>query len=179
VFELSRAKVDQVDAQGRGSNAQLRKAAEVVQRVRPDVLLVNEIDFDGGATARLFQERYLAVGQRGQRGIAFPHLFTAPVNTGVPSGVDLDNNGRTADPEDAFGCGRYPGQYGMALYSRARAIRCECWWTVPIPPATTASCSWTWAFLRAEPFRESPPGARPSRPHPLTENYRCSYALYR
>jgi len=117
VFELSREKVDQVDAAGRGVNAQLRKAAEILQRVRPDVLLVNEIDFDSGETARLFQERYLAVSQGGQRGLAYPHVFTAPVNTGVPSGSDLNHNGRLGDPDDAFGFGRYPGQYGMAVYS--------------------------------------------------------------
>lgn len=117
VFELSRTKVDEVDAQGRGTNPQLRKAAEIVQRVRPDVLLVNEIDSNDGDTARLFMQRYLAVGQGGQQGLTFPHIFTAPVNTGVPSGLDLNNNGSSHDPDDAWGFGRYPGQYGMAVYS--------------------------------------------------------------
>lgn len=117
IFELSRAKVDEVDAQGRGANVQLRKAAEIVQRVRPDVLLVNEIDSNDGDTARHFLERYLAVGQGGQQGVRFPHVFTAPVNTGVPSGLDLNNNGSTGDPDDGWGYGRYPGQYGMAVYS--------------------------------------------------------------
>ena len=138
VWELSRRKVDEVDAQGRGANPQLRKAAEIVQRVRPDVLLVNEIDGDGGATGRLFRDRYLAVGQNGQRGLSYPHLFTAPVNTGVPSGLDLDNNGRLGDPEDAYGFGRYPGEFGMALYSAypidaagARTFQKLLWQDVP------------------------------------------------
>jgi endonuclease/exonuclease/phosphatase family metal-dependent hydrolase len=117
IFELSRAKVDEVDAQGRGTNVQLRRAAEIVQRVRPDVLLVNEIDSNDGETARLFMARYLAIGQGDQNGVTFPHVFTAPVNTGVPSGFDLNNSGSVGDPEDAWGFGRYPGQYGMAVYS--------------------------------------------------------------
>jgi endonuclease/exonuclease/phosphatase family metal-dependent hydrolase len=118
IWELSRAKAEAVDAEGRGADRQLRKAAEIVQRIRPDVLLINEIDGDCGPTARLFLERYLAVGQRGQRGLEYPYLHTAPVNTGQPSGLDLDHNGRRGDPEDAFGFGRYPGEFGMALYSK-------------------------------------------------------------
>ena len=34
--------------------------AEIIQRVRPDVLLINEFDFDAAGTApRLFQDNYL------------------------------------------------------------------------------------------------------------------------
>lgn len=135
VEELSRAKLDQLDPQGHGAHAQLRKAAEIVQRVRPDVLLVNEIDFDEArANARLFLERYLRVGQGGQAGIDFPYVFFEAVNTGVPSGRDLDHDGKSDSPGDAYGFGRYPGQYGMALYSRfpidadaARTFRLLLW----------------------------------------------------
>lgn len=117
IFELGHDKLNAVDAQGRGAHPQLRKAAEIVQRVRPDVLLVNEIDY-GGDAARLFLERYLAVSQNGQPPLGYPYVFQAPVNTGVPSGLDLDNDGKTDGPADAYGFGRYPGQYGMALFSR-------------------------------------------------------------
>ncbi len=41
----------------------------------------------------------------------------APSNTGIPSGFDLDNNGSIGGPNDAFGFGFFPGQYGMAVYS--------------------------------------------------------------
>ena len=45
-------------------------AAEIVQRVRPDVLLVNAIDFDGEQrNAGRFLERYLKVGQNRQQPI--------------------------------------------------------------------------------------------------------------
>jgi hypothetical protein len=120
IWELTSAKLGRVDAEGRGTTPQLRKAAEIIQRVRPDVLLVNEIDFDPAErkNAALFMERYLKVPQGGQPPIDYAHIFFAPVNTGVPTGLDLDNDGKSDGPEDAFGYGKYEGQYGMALYSR-------------------------------------------------------------
>lgn len=121
VKELSRDKLDRVDAAGRGEDPQLRAAAEVIQRLGADVLLLNEIDHDAaGENARLFAERYLAVPQApGLAASDYPFVVFEPVNTGVSTGLDLDDDGEVAgDPEDAFGFGRYPGQYGMALYSR-------------------------------------------------------------
>ena len=41
-------------------NAQAATVAEIIQRARPDVLLINEFDFDAdGTAARLFQQNYL------------------------------------------------------------------------------------------------------------------------
>jgi Endonuclease/Exonuclease/phosphatase family len=116
---LSREKLDQVDEAGHGQHPQLRSAAEIVQRIRPDILLLNEIDFDAErADARLFVERYLQVGQGGQEPIDYPYVFFEPSNTGVRIGYDLNNDGDTDDPEDCYGFGAYPGQYAMALLSR-------------------------------------------------------------
>ncbi|MBB6172417.1 alkaline phosphatase D [Nocardiopsis mwathae] len=108
-----------------GDDAQARAVAEVIQRNRPDVLLVNEFDYDDeGRAAELFQRNYLAVGQNGAAPVSYPYRYSAPSNTGVHSGFDLDGDGETvAEPgapgyaEDAFGYGRYPGQYGMVVYS--------------------------------------------------------------
>ena len=83
------------------------------------MLLLNEFDHDeDGRALALFEERYLAVGQGGGEGLRYAHRFTAPVNTGVPSGADLDHDGSSDGPGDAFGFGRHPGQYGMAVLSR-------------------------------------------------------------
>jgi hypothetical protein len=41
----------------------------------------------------------------------------APSNTGIPSGFDLNNDGSVGGPDDAFGFGFFPGQYGMAVFS--------------------------------------------------------------
>lgn len=101
------------------ANAQAGAVAEVIQRTRPDVLLVNEFDFDAGHVAlRLFQDNYLSVSRNGSTPISYPYAYTAPVNTGVPSGFDLNNDGVVGGPDDAYGFGFFPGQFGMAVYSR-------------------------------------------------------------
>ncbi|GAB2652842.1 endonuclease/exonuclease/phosphatase family protein [Saccharopolyspora gloriosae] len=98
---------------------QAAKVAEVVQRARPDVLLLNEFDHvEGGAAVDAFRDNYLAVGHHGARPIDYPYSYTAPVNTGVPSGMDLDHDGVVGGPGDAHGFGEFPGQYGMVVLSK-------------------------------------------------------------
>jgi endonuclease/exonuclease/phosphatase family metal-dependent hydrolase len=102
-----------------GDNPQAKSIAEVIQRERPDIILLNEFDYDPEAhAAKLFLEKYLAIGQNGCQPILFPEYFTAPVNTGVASGRDLNHDGEMGDPNDAFGYGKHPGQYGMLVLSR-------------------------------------------------------------
>ncbi|MEM6761322.1 MAG: endonuclease/exonuclease/phosphatase family protein [Pseudomonadota bacterium] len=94
-------------------------AAEVIQRVRPTVLLLQEIDRDDdGKALRIFVEAYLAVSQNGAEPIAYPHVIYPPSNTGVPTGVDLNGDGAADGPNDAKGFGRHPGQYAFALLSQ-------------------------------------------------------------
>lgn len=105
-----------------------RRIAAVIQHQRPDLMLLNEFDYDAaGRAADLFQQRYLEVGQFGQAPIHFAYRFIAPVNTGVPSGMDLDRNGKVGGGNDAWGFGNHPGQYGLLVLSRypidARAVR--------------------------------------------------------
>jgi Endonuclease/Exonuclease/phosphatase family len=100
-------------------DAQAGTVAEIIQRNRPDVLLINEFDFvSGGVAAQLFQDNYLSVSQNGAEPIVYPYRFVAPSNTGVPSGFDLDNDGTIGGGNDALGFGAFPGQFGMAVYSR-------------------------------------------------------------
>src|ERR687891_1240250 len=59
-----------------GNDPQIRNVAEIIQRVRPDVLAINELDFvEGGEALRLFQRNYLSVSQNGARPIRYPHSF--------------------------------------------------------------------------------------------------------
>ena len=103
---------------------QARNVAEVIQRAGPDIVLLNEFDYDPEA-ARLFAENFLAVSQNGAPARRYPYRFVAPSNTGVSSGFDLNNNG-TADTtagdqaygDDSYGFGLFPGQYGMVVYSK-------------------------------------------------------------
>ena len=100
-------------------NAQANAVAEIIQQARPEVLLINEFDFyEGNALAEAFQENYLSIGQRGAQPIEYPYVFVAPSNTGIPSGHDLNNNGVVGGPDDAFGFGFFPGQFGMAVFSQ-------------------------------------------------------------
>lgn len=108
-----------------GDSAHARKIAAVLQQVRPDLVLLNEFDFDDAhRAADLFQKRYLEVAQDGGgEPLHFAYRYLAPVNTGVQSGLDLDNNGEIGGEgrsrgNDAWGYGLHPGQYGMLVLSR-------------------------------------------------------------
>jgi len=109
---------------------QARNVAEVVQRVRPDVLLVNEFDPLGNADApvgpeELLRDNFFEVSQNGAAPIEYPYAFIAPSNTGIATGKDLNNNGVAVTTpgapgygDDAFGFGAFPGQFGMVVFSR-------------------------------------------------------------
>ena len=122
-----------------GGSAQAKQIAEIVQRAQIDVLLLCELDRDeAAATAEELAKEYFAKAQNGQQPIDFGYCYCAPVNTGEPSGLDLDHDGRTDGPGDAFGFGAFPGQYGMALLSchpilkdSVRTFRMLRWSAVP------------------------------------------------
>jgi hypothetical protein len=136
-------------------NPQAAAVAEIIQRVRPEVLLINEFDFEpDNALATLFQNNYLSVSHNGSRPIVYPHVFVAESNTGIPSGLDLSNDGTIGGPNDAFGFGFFPGQFGMAVFSQhpilsddIRTFQKFLWKDMPgalLPdnPATQAPADW-------------------------------------
>ncbi|MFD1214764.1 endonuclease/exonuclease/phosphatase family protein [Arthrobacter sp. GCM10027362] len=124
-------------------NRQARNIAEVIQRIDPDILLLNEFDYvpdspGSPSCVDLFRANYLEAGQHGQAPVRYPYAFTAPSNTGVPTGLDLDGDGAADGPRDAFGYGEFEGQYGMAVLSkypvdaaRARTFRYFRWQDMP------------------------------------------------
>jgi hypothetical protein len=137
------------------NNLQAKNAAETIQRKRPGVLLINEFDYDAAGTAlRLFQDNYLSVSQNGAAPVVYPFRYAAESNTGLPSGLDLDNRGGVGGPNDAYGFGFYPGQFGMAVYSMypiatmgIRTFQKFLWRDMPgalLPddPATAAPADW-------------------------------------
>ena len=100
-------------------NPQAKAAAEIIQRTAPDIILLNEFDYDSeGRAAELFRRNYLEVSQNGAEPIRYPYIFIAESNTGIPSGLDLNNNGDIGGPGDAYGFGFFPGQYRMLILSR-------------------------------------------------------------
>lgn len=111
-----------------GEDSQAQAVAAILQRVRPDVVLLLEVDRDPEALGEL-ERSYLATPQpEGGAGLSFGHRFVPPTNTGVPTGIDLDRDGRSDGPGDARGYGAFPGQYGMVVLSRwpidVDGIRC-------------------------------------------------------
>ncbi len=116
---LNRAEPGALLAELRSGSEQAKKIAEIVQRADIDVLLLCELDRDtAGESAKLLAENYFNVSQRGARPIDFAWRYVPEVNTGEPSGRDLDGDGRKDGPGDAQGFGSFSGQYGMALFSR-------------------------------------------------------------
>ncbi len=126
-------------------NDRLRGLAEVIQRIRPNVVLISEIAYDwpgapdvpedtdedsAGRNAARFVDNFLSRPQApGLKPIAYT-AFMRPSNTGAASGFDLDRSGEAIveypppgeDDElarayggDCWGYGEYPGQYAMAL----------------------------------------------------------------
>ncbi|MBA3252251.1 MAG: endonuclease/exonuclease/phosphatase family protein [Geodermatophilaceae bacterium] len=148
-------------------DAQAANVAEIIQRTRPQVLLVNEFDYDAAGEARqLFQDNYLSVPHNGADPIDYPYSYAAPSNTGVPSGFDLNNDGTVGGPDDAFGFGFFPGQFGMAVYSMfpidtaaVRTFQTFLWKDMPgalLPddPATPEPADW-YSPAELEVFRLS------------------------
>ncbi|MDC0602021.1 endonuclease/exonuclease/phosphatase family protein [Aliiglaciecola sp.] len=110
---------------------QIRNVAAIIQVVRPDVLLLNEFNNDGygknDQALQGFQKNYLAIAQSMNSvdggdlldPIIYPYMQNYATNTGLPSGMDLANNGYDQkDPNDAYGFGFYHGHYAFALLSR-------------------------------------------------------------
>ena len=107
------------------NNAQIRGIAEIIQRVRPDIILLNEFDYvpqEQGVD--VFLNSYLGESQNSLKPISYPYVYTAPVNTGSPSAFDLNRDGKaTGRGDDAWGFGWYPGQYGMVILSKYPILR--------------------------------------------------------
>ncbi|MBK0399999.1 endonuclease/exonuclease/phosphatase family protein [Limibaculum sp. M0105] len=140
-------------------DTQVRAVAEVVLRVRPDVLVLQEFDRDPEGRALDAFARLLAEGLGDLPGLDYPFRFQGRVNSGEPSGIDLDGDGSRMAPGDAWGYGVYPGHYGMALLSRlplgkVRSYRLFPWSALPgaqrphHPDGRPYHDDATWAQLR-------------------------------
>lgn len=100
---------------GDPTNQQVQQILDTLTDANPDVVLINELDYDpaGKAADALARRLSLALPEQA------PFVAQAfPSNTGIPTGFDVLGKGRTGGPENAFGFGEFPGQYGFALLSR-------------------------------------------------------------
>ncbi len=95
------------------NEAQVQAVAQVIAHAAPDVILLQGVDYDHRLeAAKALQTRI------SDQGHDLPHIFAFAPNSGVPTGHDLNGDGRAYGPEDARGFGRFLGQGGMLLLSR-------------------------------------------------------------
>ena len=91
-----------------GEDPAVLAVQEVLAHADPDIVLLTGIDWDLGlAAVRALTEP-----------LDYPHLFGLRPNSGMPTGRDMDGDGRLGGPRDAQGYGWFSGQGGMALLSR-------------------------------------------------------------
>lgn len=106
-----------------GNDVQAQTLAQIIQRVNPDVLLLNEFDYDAeGAALDAFVDEYIDVGEGA---VSYPYRAVYPSNTGVNLGLDVNNDeqivtepGQPGYGDDSAGFGQFEGQYAFALISR-------------------------------------------------------------
>lgn len=97
----------------RGEDAQVAATVAVIIAAAPDIVVLQGIDHDAGAAALAALADALTAA-----GLDYPHRLALRPNTGTPTGVDLDGDGRSWRARDAQGFGWFSGQGGMALLSR-------------------------------------------------------------
>lgn len=99
-----------------GKDAQITAVLKVLTKIRPDVLALQGFDHDTQNHALVAFQAALA-----QHGHPMPFAFSRPPNSGLINeriiGMDMDGNGRTGEPRDAQGYGRFTGQGAMAVLS--------------------------------------------------------------
>ncbi len=134
---LNRPSAGALAAELTAGSPQARAVAEIIQRTAPDILLLQEFDYDPAAL-QVFVEDYLAVPQNDAAAIDLPHVYAVPSNTGVATGLDVDGDGSLDGPVDAHGFGQFPGQYAFAVLSKwpidtagIRTLQTLRWSTMP------------------------------------------------
>lgn len=103
----------------KSNHQQIKNIAEVIQRINPDILLLNEFDYSPkGEEIKLFINNYLSIPQNNQTKINFPYYYQSSVNTGVKTPFDLNKDNKIDFPADTYGFGHFPGHFGMVLLSK-------------------------------------------------------------
>ncbi|MFT7007922.1 MAG: hypothetical protein ACJAXJ_002461 [Colwellia sp.] len=103
------------------NHLQIKNIAEIIQRVNPDIILLNEFDRvdDSNSNIRYFVNNYLGKSQHNQQTINYPYFYQGAVNTGVKINSDLNQDGKSNQlPADAHGFGHFIGHFGMVLLSK-------------------------------------------------------------
>ncbi|WP_106745480.1 endonuclease/exonuclease/phosphatase family protein [Yoonia maritima] len=94
----------------KGADDEISAIVALIDDASPDVLLLTDFDYDlDGFALKTFSQ--ILDGP-------YPYLYSAQPNAGVPTGLDIDGNGRLGEARDAQGYGEFSGDGGMAILSR-------------------------------------------------------------
>jgi len=138
VYNIEDLRTEEISAVLAGDTSErsqmVRDAATMIAVVNPDVLFVQELEYDGfehhvGPVPPTSADNLGKVisqiqSELGREGVKYS-TFQKPSNTGTPSGFDLDKSrevnlmpGNAGYARDSFGFGMFRGQYGMAVLVR-------------------------------------------------------------
>ena len=103
----------------KNNDKRIRCLAQIIQEVNPDILFVQELEFDSlNVRIKNFKQNFLEKGQNGKNTVNYPYYYHFPSNAGKQSGYDLDKDGIIGGPYDAHGWGQFPNQFGLAIFSK-------------------------------------------------------------
>lgn len=142
----------------RAKDPQIAQARAVIEELDADVLVLGDIDYDAESAA-------LAALNAGLPR-PYTHLTSLRPSTGIPSGLDLDGNGRSDEARDAFGFGLFPGQGGMAILSR-----------LPLAPEARDFSGFLWRDLPGADLPPLPDGAAAVLPLSTTGHHETGVSL--
>lgn len=97
----------------KGDDPEVIATLKLLAEAAPDVVLLAGVDHDARGAAAGALVRALS-----DEGLHLPHHFAPRPNSGRPSGLDLDGNGRFGEGRDSLGYGRFSGAGGLLLLSR-------------------------------------------------------------
>ena len=92
-----------------GEDPQVTATVEVLRHADADILVLAGFDFDA---------ELVALNAYADRIGGYPARFALRPNRGIPTGADVDGDGKAFGPADAHGYARFAGQNGLAVLSR-------------------------------------------------------------
>ncbi|MDX2369276.1 MAG: endonuclease/exonuclease/phosphatase family protein [Colwellia sp.] len=119
--DTANIKGDELTHALQSDHQQIRNIAEIIQRVNPDIILLNEFDRidDSYRNISSFINKYLGKSQHNQQTINYPYFYQGAVNTGVKINSDINYDGKSSLlPVDTHGFGYFVGHFGMVLLSK-------------------------------------------------------------
>lgn len=96
-----------------GTDPQIAAVVATLTDLNADVLVLTAFDFDHDLVALSALAKALA-----KAGAPYPYRFSKRPNSGMPTGQDMDGDGRLGGAADAQGFGDFSGKGGLAVLSR-------------------------------------------------------------